>query len=340
MSARLGWLFLFVALYATYCIFWGVDSARSRRGALDYFLAGRGLPSWVFAASATAISFTGWMVIGESRGPCPEGQGCTSNAECRSGVCRAGLCLAPACDDGVLNGDEVHLDCGGSCPGCPPDSECTSDDDCSSRLCVDGACTTPTCTDGVHNGAETGVDCGACGLCDDGEGCAGASDCRSQVCTGGSARCRPARRRPKRRGDRRRLRRGLRGLRRWAGCARRPTACRSSARGASVGAGLRRPVRNGDETDSDCGGFACPDCADGAGCAGEPRHPCRAASAGRTGRARCPSCVDERGTATRPTSTAAGPARTVRGPARAARGCRLRERSFARDGDVPRADLL
>jgi SSS family solute:Na+ symporter len=64
MSARLGWLFVFVALYATYCIFWGVDSARGRRGALDYFLAGRSLPFWVFAASATTISFTGWMVIG------------------------------------------------------------------------------------------------------------------------------------------------------------------------------------------------------------------------------------------------------------------------------------
>jgi solute:Na+ symporter, SSS family len=64
MSARLGWLFVFVALYATYCIFWGADSARGRRGALDYFLAGRSLPFWVFAASATTISFTGWMVIG------------------------------------------------------------------------------------------------------------------------------------------------------------------------------------------------------------------------------------------------------------------------------------
>jgi Na+/proline symporter len=64
MTPRLGWLFVFVALYATYCVFWGVDSARSRRGALDFFLAERAIPSWVFAASATAISFTGWMAIG------------------------------------------------------------------------------------------------------------------------------------------------------------------------------------------------------------------------------------------------------------------------------------
>ena len=50
MSERLGWLFVFFALYATYCVFWGVDCARGRRGAMDFFLAERGMPSWVFAA--------------------------------------------------------------------------------------------------------------------------------------------------------------------------------------------------------------------------------------------------------------------------------------------------
>ncbi len=64
MTARLGWLFVFFALYATYCVFWGVDSMRGRRGAMDFFLAERNIPSWVFAVGATAISLTGWMVIG------------------------------------------------------------------------------------------------------------------------------------------------------------------------------------------------------------------------------------------------------------------------------------
>ena len=64
MSARVGWLIVFLALYATYCVFWGVDSARGRRGALDFFLGGRALPSWTFAAAATAASFTGWVAIG------------------------------------------------------------------------------------------------------------------------------------------------------------------------------------------------------------------------------------------------------------------------------------
>jgi hypothetical protein len=56
----------------------------------------------------------------------------------------------PTCTDGVQNGNETGVDCGG--PDCP-------------------AC--PTCTDGVQNGSETGIDCGgpdcpACPTCNDG----------------------------------------------------------------------------------------------------------------------------------------------------------------------------
>ena len=54
----------------------------------------------------------------------------------------------PTCDDGILNGDETGIDCGGSCVACA------------------------TCDDGILNGDETGVDCGgscaACATCDDG----------------------------------------------------------------------------------------------------------------------------------------------------------------------------
>jgi hypothetical protein len=61
---RLAWLFVFVALYATYCVFWGVDCARGRRSAMDFFLAERGVPSWVYVAAATTLTFTGWVAIG------------------------------------------------------------------------------------------------------------------------------------------------------------------------------------------------------------------------------------------------------------------------------------
>ncbi|MEM9888707.1 MAG: fibronectin type III domain-containing protein [Bacteroidota bacterium] len=45
----------------------------------------------------------------------------------------------PTCNDGIQNGDETGLDCGGSCPPCQAE---------------------PTCDDGIQNGDETGVDCG------------------------------------------------------------------------------------------------------------------------------------------------------------------------------------
>ncbi len=54
----------------------------------------------------------------------------------------------PTCDDGIQNGDETGIDCGGSCAACA------------------------TCDDGIQNGDETGIDCGgscvACATCDDG----------------------------------------------------------------------------------------------------------------------------------------------------------------------------
>ena len=44
------------------------------------------------------------------------------------------------CNDGIQNGNETGIDCGGTtCPACPIE---------------------PTCSDGIQNGNETGVDCG------------------------------------------------------------------------------------------------------------------------------------------------------------------------------------
>ncbi len=50
----------------------------------------------------------------------------------------------PTCNDGIQNGGETGIDCGGQCPPCP------------------------TCNDGIQNGDESGIDCGGsvCGLCD------------------------------------------------------------------------------------------------------------------------------------------------------------------------------
>jgi Na+/proline symporter len=58
------WLFVFVAAYWAYCIFWGIKGARSAKTATDYFIAGRTIPIWVFVLAATATSFSGWTFMG------------------------------------------------------------------------------------------------------------------------------------------------------------------------------------------------------------------------------------------------------------------------------------
>jgi len=64
MAPKVIWLFVFVALYWTYCIFWGVKSAMAAKTASDYFIAGRRLSMWVFILAATATSFSGWTFMG------------------------------------------------------------------------------------------------------------------------------------------------------------------------------------------------------------------------------------------------------------------------------------
>lgn len=74
----------------------------------------------------------------------------------------------PACDDGIANGDEAGVDCGGSCPNaCGP----TCDDGIANGdeegVDCGGSCPSacPTCNDGIANGDEEGIDCG--GSCPD-----------------------------------------------------------------------------------------------------------------------------------------------------------------------------
>jgi hypothetical protein len=130
--------------------------------------------------------------------PCPDGDGCDDDADCASGVCDEPnmVCLPPACDDGVVNGDETDVDCGGSCPAdCDDGEDCLADDDCTSQICDPGSntCASRSCNDGVQNGDETDVDCGGTcpTACDDGEGCLVAQDCISQVCDSELLTCTP-----------------------------------------------------------------------------------------------------------------------------------------------------
>ena len=82
----------------------------------------------------------------------------------------------PTCTDGIQNGDETGIDCGGSCPACSTEPTCNDGIQNGNETGVDcggscPACTTePTCYDGIQNGDETGVDCGgSCAPCGGGD---------------------------------------------------------------------------------------------------------------------------------------------------------------------------
>ena len=64
LEAKVLWLLVFVALYWSYCIFWGIKGARQSKTAGDYFIAGRSISIWVFVLAATATSFSGWTFMG------------------------------------------------------------------------------------------------------------------------------------------------------------------------------------------------------------------------------------------------------------------------------------
>jgi hypothetical protein len=112
--------------------------------------------------------------------------GCLQDADCKPGhTCEAGNACS-RCDDGVKNGDEADVDCGGSCPLCP--GMCNVDADCPGGYCWEGLCA--RCDDGIQNGDETGVDCGVSGghcpicfgaFCESGVACASGS-CEKGLC--------------------------------------------------------------------------------------------------------------------------------------------------------------
>ncbi|MFT4038562.1 MAG: hypothetical protein QM692_10310 [Thermomicrobiales bacterium] len=47
---------------------------------------------------------------------------------------------APTCSDGIRNGDETGVDCGGSCPPCAVGQPCAKRADCKTALCKNGVC--------------------------------------------------------------------------------------------------------------------------------------------------------------------------------------------------------
>jgi hypothetical protein len=121
--------------------------------------------------------------------PCHNGRcGCSTAADCAAGeACLLGDCY-PQCSDGMKDGNESDVDCGGSCAPCGENKACTRYTDCQTYMCVNGRCGCMTaadcaagewcvndncynhCADHIMDADETGLDCGgadcaACPIC-------------------------------------------------------------------------------------------------------------------------------------------------------------------------------
>lgn len=88
---------------------------------------------------------------------CEIGQFCVvSNQFCNPDC----TCPRATCTDGIRNGDESDVDCGGLCACCEAGHDCFDYSDCCDEFCEDGECSTvlpigSPCTDGVQ--CESGV---------------------------------------------------------------------------------------------------------------------------------------------------------------------------------------
>ncbi len=121
------------------------------------------------------------------RSTCADGQACADGTDCASGQCDAVTKKCASCSDGVQNGDETDVDCGGGACAttCADGLNCTIGTDCASGQCDAVTKKCASCSDGVQNGDETDIDCGgnACAKCTYGQMCAvGARDCASWAC--------------------------------------------------------------------------------------------------------------------------------------------------------------
>jgi len=109
---------------------------------------------------------------------------------------------AGTCNNGVQDGTESGVDCGGTdCRACQDGFGCAQDSDCQSAFCPAsrGYCVVDdgreicgvvnpggnTCADCMPGMNETDVDCGdVCGPCRAGKNCVSGADCLSGTCLG------------------------------------------------------------------------------------------------------------------------------------------------------------
>jgi plastocyanin len=116
---------------------------------------------------------------------CVDTKKCLVPGDCKSNLCMGNVCVGPQCTDRQKNVLETDVDCGGpDCGKCADSKKCVIANDCLSGVCTNNRCAVPTCNDNAANAAETDTDCGGgtCDKCADTKRCLAASDCKSSVC--------------------------------------------------------------------------------------------------------------------------------------------------------------
>jgi len=88
------------------------------------------------------------------------------------------------CFDGVLDGEETDVDCGGVCNPCDAGKQCKYGSDCKSGVCNRGLCyDEELCNNNEKDEFEADIDCGGpCELCDNGKFCTKDDHCKSNNC--------------------------------------------------------------------------------------------------------------------------------------------------------------
>src|SRR5262245_46028154 len=183
-------------------------------------------------------------------GDCSDGDVCHSNDACSSNACVFGIC-APSCSDGIQDGNETDVDCGG--PDCDP---CSDGQFCNSNAdCINSCDSSFTCCNSTGTSSVCGANC--TDLCAAGETCTSNSDCANSLCVngtcGGSPVCDPDN---------------------TTGDCSDGEICSSNAACSSnlcygTCASCSNNILDGDESDIDCGGTDCSPCSDGFFCFGD-----------------------------------------------------------------------
>lgn len=185
----------------------------------------------------------------------PPGEMCATGDECRTGICFGSSCQASTNTDGVRNGDETDIDCGGRAgPGCAVGKTCATDVNCASGVCIDFQC-----------GDKPSDRCGgSAGLvrCADGKPCSVGNDCESGLCEGATCAPREANDGVQNGGEtdidcggpRFRKCEGGKGCQNGADCQSKVCGETNTCAPSSY----EDKIKNGAETDVDCGGPGAP----------------------------------------------------------------------------------